>query len=128
MPKDDLYKVYPPQTQKNDFKQGDEEWIVFDDIMTETDLQDIIAFYLRNDKVVGWDKKALPKTPDEMLKMIIARHGHSVGEPAYTRTDNGSAQKRAARDAYMESQRVSEIPVYTPNEFGESGSSRGRVR
>ena len=113
MSKDELYKVYPPQSQQNYFKQGDEEWIVFDDIMTETDLKDIIAFYLKGGKVTGWDKKALPKTPEERLKMIIVRHGHSVGESLGGSTqDDGGAQKRQARRAGMESQRANEIPVF----------------
>lgn len=111
MSKDDLYKIYPPQSQQNDFKQGNEEWIVFDDILTEDDLQDVIAFYLKNGKVVGWDKKALPKTPEERLQAIIARHGHDIGESSGGNEDDLSAQKRSGRASEMESQRASEIPV-----------------
>ena len=111
MTKDELYKIYPPQSQQNYFKQGNEEWIVFDDILTENDLQDIIAFYLKDGKVVGWDKKALPKTPEERLQMIIARHGHGIGESSGDNMDDLAAQKRSGRASEMESQRASEIPV-----------------
>lgn len=106
MSKDALYKIYPPQSQQNYFKQGNEEWVVFDDILTETDLKDVIAFYLKDGKVVGWDKKTLPINPEERLKIIIARHGHSIGEFSGGSTqDNGAAQKRQARLEYIESHR-----------------------
>ena len=111
MSKDALYKIYPLQTQQNYFKKNNEEWIVFDDILTETDFKDVIAFYLKDGKVTGWDKRTLPKSPEEILKMIIARHGHSIGEPPYVSTDNGAERKRQERRDYMRSQRITQIPA-----------------
>jgi hypothetical protein len=86
MSREELYKIFPQDSQQNYFKQGNEEWIVFDDILTTDDLKDIIAFYLKDGKVLGWDKKSLPKTPEERLKMIEERHGHGIGA-----SDSGGA-------------------------------------
>lgn len=97
MPKEALYKIYPPDSQQNYFKQGNEEWIVYDDILTAGDFKDVIAFYLKDGKVVGWDKKSLPKTPEERLKAIEIRHQHSVGSASSSTATDGSEYKRQER-------------------------------
>lgn len=73
MSKEGLYKIYPASSQQNYYRQGNEEWIVFDDIMTKDDFTDVIVFYLKDGKVLGWDKKELPKTPEQRLKTLTER-------------------------------------------------------
>jgi len=82
MTKETLYKIYPPSSRQSYFREGKEEWIIFDDILTTVDLKDAITFYLKNGKVAGWDKKVLPLSPSERLKIIEERHKHSVGSPS----------------------------------------------
>lgn len=96
MTKEALYKIYPPASQQAYFTKGNEEWIVFDDILTTGDLKDIISFYLRDGKVVGWDKKGLPKTPAERLQAIEARHRHSIG--ATSLDDGNTFRQRRIED------------------------------
>lgn len=73
MTKDELYKVYPVSRQKNYYKEGNEEWIMFDDILAKDETKKIIVFYLKDGKVSGWTTKEMEKTPDERVKTITER-------------------------------------------------------
>lgn len=55
MPKEALYKVFTPLQQKGYYKEGAEEWIIFSGWTTE-ESGDTVTFYLKDNKVKGWDK------------------------------------------------------------------------
>ena len=55
MPKEALYEVYTPITQKGYRKVGNEEWITFSDWTTEKP-GDRVTFYLKEGKIKGWEK------------------------------------------------------------------------
>lgn len=107
MSKESLYQIYPRASRRNYFRNGNEEWIVYDDILTTSDLRDTIVFYLKDGKVSGWDKKALPLAPAERLKMIEDRHKHSVGsaQSASGYTDRGVSYKDQTRRQRIEQDR-----------------------
>ncbi|NQT21956.1 MAG: hypothetical protein HQ579_00790 [Candidatus Omnitrophica bacterium] len=65
MPKEALYEIYTPLTQKGYRKIDDEEWIAFSDWTTE-ESGDLVTFYLKEGKVKGWkanpSEKPVPTT------------------------------------------------------------------
>ena len=105
MTKEMLYKIYPVSSQENYFKKGDEEWIVFDDVVTTSNLKDVIAFYLKDGKVLGWDKRRLPKSPQERSDVITERHKHGVGVVNTGSVSDDSDYKRQTRRRRIDSRR-----------------------
>jgi hypothetical protein len=103
MTKNELFSLYPDYTQQSYYKEGNQEWILCDDIMTDGDDKDVIAFYLKDGVVSGWFKKEVPKTPEERLKAVETRRSRHGGQNMDT---NGSGQEAKGRR-----------PIYQPPRF-----------
>ena len=70
MPKNELYKVYPPKYQLKDYVKNGLEVMIFDDYITPQ-IGDTITFYLEDGKVGWWDKVRAPqqKTASDSVKI-----------------------------------------------------------
>ncbi|MDP2913583.1 MAG: hypothetical protein Q8N91_06215 [Candidatus Omnitrophota bacterium] len=108
-----LYEIYPQTSQKDYYRNKNEEWIVFDDIVTTADLKDIITVYLVDGKVKGWDKKQVPLNPEERLKSIMARQKQGAvvsGGPTYR--EKGIEYKEESRRKQIEDAKMRRRWVY----------------
>ncbi|MFA5255348.1 MAG: hypothetical protein WC419_01450 [Candidatus Omnitrophota bacterium] len=97
MSKSELLKVYPISYMTSSYSEGDQEWILFNDIMTDNDDKDVIAFYLKDNVVAGWKKKEVEKTPAERLKAVEARR-NKYG--AQSMDMDGTREEKSRRPIY----------------------------
>lgn len=100
MTKAELYKIYPASAQKSYYKEGNQEWVLFDDISTSDDVRDIIVFYLVDGVVSGWKKKELEKTPEEIYQTVLDRR-KKYGGADLSGGSGGSSNTKSRRPIYQ---------------------------
>lgn len=99
MTKDALYKIYPVSTQQNYYKKDNEEWIMFDNILTKDDVKDVIVFYLKDGLVAGWKAREVQKTPEERYKTVLERRKY--GGSNISDSSGGKGQNKGKRSIYQ---------------------------
>lgn len=105
MTRRELYEIYPPRLHKDYNKNANEEWVVFDDILTD-DLKDTITVYLVDGKVKGWNKVPVPIDPKDRLKALMDRQKYGTAQPdALTYRDKGLSEKANTRRREIEEEK-----------------------
>lgn len=107
MTKENLLNIYYPGNLIEYKKTGNEEILVFDDILT-SDPDDTITFYLIDGKVSSLDKKKYALSPEMRLKAVQERTSYAASHKSYpSSSDNLMAAKQQNRSSSVSLRRDS---------------------